>query len=135
MGGVGTTAQVVERRGTVRKSTQLPQLCALAVWYTRAAERECYNRHMDYGVPLGVHLAQQTGITVLFDDPDFWSLALSLRANPTDQTIADELAEVVQASGGFFRLAEMLRTDPQSAVRVLPTKSARPARFARPVSS
>ena len=34
-GGVRTTAQVVERRGTARKSTQLPQPRALAVPSTR----------------------------------------------------------------------------------------------------
>ena len=52
---------------------------------------------------------------------------------PIGSVSADTSSDVLQRSAS--RLVEMLRTDPQAAVRVLPTKSARPTRFASRVSA
>ena len=103
----------------------------LTTWYTSAAEEKCPNSAMASGNMLPeAYSDRQSGAAGMFANPEFWSLVLSLRADPASRATASRLAELVLASR-FTRLAALLRADPRAALRLLPTKAACPARFNR----
>ncbi len=108
---------------------------SMTVWYTPAAGRECPNPDIrDNGNLLEVDREQRPRTADLFEEGDFWAMLRAFRDAKTCRTTAGALADFVQERG-FDRLAERLRSDPVAAVKVLPTKSVCPIRFARCVST
>lgn len=68
----------------------------------------------------------------LFDDSDFWWMCLAFRSSRWCSVTAGGLADLVQKRG-FDRLAQLLRVEPEEALRTLPTKSVCPSCFTRRV--
>ena len=103
-----------------------PDLSKVAIWCTPAARRDCPHDDMNrHGVLLDDGLDGCPRVRDLFCDPDFWAFLRSASAAPKCHATCGAFADFVQERG-FDCLANVLRTESKSALRLLPKSATCP---------